>query len=184
MAEALTLTEARRRLSAFLDDVRDGERYVITRRGQPVAALVSIENLRQIEDAEPSGRRPGGALALAGLWATCQMPRSTLLLTTSADRASDAALNQNADRMMTSVTAVGQGIEVAFADGRAGLIPFTAIPEIAGLAALASIELPNPYEIVLRDIHGETLELPWDFARHYCDPSYRARIEAKEREDT
>lgn len=68
MAEFLTLTEARRRLEAFLDDVRDGERYVITRRGQPVAALVSIDDLRQIEDAEPSGRRPGGALALAGLW--------------------------------------------------------------------------------------------------------------------
>ncbi len=79
---------------------------------------------------------------------------------------------------MTSVTAVGQGIEVVFADGRAGLIPFTAIPEIARLAALASIELPNPYEIVLHDIRGETFELPWDFARHYCDASYRARIEA------
>ncbi len=68
MAEFVSLTKARRRLEAFLDDVRDGERYVITRRGQPAAALVSIEDLRQIEDAEGGGRRPGGALALAGLW--------------------------------------------------------------------------------------------------------------------
>jgi len=79
---------------------------------------------------------------------------------------------------MTSVTAVGQGIEVAFADGRSGLIPFNAIPEIAGLADLTHVELPNPYEIVLHDIRGETFELPWDFARHYCDPTYRARVEA------
>lgn len=88
-------------------------------------------------------------------------------------------LVKNADRMMTSANPIKKGIEVAFADGRAGLIPFKAIPEIAGLAELASIELPNPYEIVLHDIRGETVELPWDFARHYCDASYRARVEAK-----
>lgn len=79
---------------------------------------------------------------------------------------------------MTSAAASRDGIKVAFADGCAGMIPFEAIPEIAGLAKLARVELPNPYEIVLHDVHGEAFEVPWDFARHYCDPSYRARIEA------
>ncbi len=88
-------------------------------------------------------------------------------------------LVKNADRMMTSANPIKKGIEVAFADGCAGVIPFKAIPEISGLAQLAAIELPNPYEIVLHDLHGDTFELPWDFVRHYCDPTYRARVEAE-----
>ena len=47
-----------------------------------------------------------------------------------------------------------------------------------GLCDLASIELPNPYQAVLRNSRGETIDLPWDFARHYCDASYRPRVEA------
>ena len=89
-----------------------------------------------------------------------------------------AVLVKNADRMMTSANLLAEGIEVAFADGRQGLIPFAAIPEIAGLADVAGIELPNPYEIHLRNARGETIELPWDFARHYCDATYRPRVEA------
>ncbi len=40
------------------------------------------------------------------------------------------------------------------------------------------IELPNPYEIVLRTVRGERIEIPWDFARHYCDEAYRPAVEA------
>ncbi len=79
---------------------------------------------------------------------------------------------------MTSANPVKEGIEVSFADGRRGLIPFAKIPEIGRLSNLAHIELPNPYAIVLRSTKGETVELPWDFARHYCDRAYRPRMMA------
>lgn len=85
---------------------------------------------------------------------------------------------KNAERMMTYVTSTSKGIEVSFADGCSGLIPFGDLPEVGGLGNLAEIELPNPYRILLRTTPGETVELPWDFARHYCDASYRPRVEA------
>ena len=43
---------------------------------------------------------------------------------------------------------------------------------------LSALELPNPYELVLKTTRGETVEIPWDFARHYCDATYRPAIEA------
>lgn len=84
----------------------------------------------------------------------------------------------NTDRMMTVASALEEGIEVSFADGRSGLIPIAHVPEITKTGALSSIELPNPYEMVLETVAGERIEVPWDFARHYCDESYRPRIEA------
>jgi DNA-binding XRE family transcriptional regulator len=87
-------------------------------------------------------------------------------------------LVRNAERMMTSANPMKEGIEFVFADGRRGLVPFGDIPEVKDYANLAAIELPNPYEAVLHSKIGETVELPWDFARHYCDASYRPRIEA------
>ena len=89
-----------------------------------------------------------------------------------------AVLVKNADRMMTSVNPVGEGIELTFADGCTGVIPFSDIPEIEGLADLERVELPTPYEAILWNSRGETAEIPWDFARHYCDASYRSRVEA------
>ncbi len=83
----------------------------------------------------------------------------------------------NADRMMTRAKASDQGIEFAFADGCTGMISFGDIPEIGSLSNLVDMELPNPYEAVLRNRRGETVELPWDFARHYCDPAYRPRVD-------
>ena len=85
---------------------------------------------------------------------------------------------KNADRMMMTASLLEQGIEMSFADGSSGLIPFSDIPEIKGRAALSGIDLPNPYEMVLRTADGERVEIPWDFARHYCDESYRPAVEA------
>lgn len=90
----------------------------------------------------------------------------------------NAVMVRNADRMMTSAKPLKDGIEVAFADGRKGLVPFAEIPQVEGLEELANIELPNPYEIVLETNLRQTVELPWDFARHYCDTAYRPRVEA------
>ena len=79
---------------------------------------------------------------------------------------------------MMTASLLEHGIEMSFADGPSGLIPFSDIPEIKDRAALSGLELPNPYEMVLRTADGERVEIPWDFARHYCDESYRPAVEA------
>ena len=62
--------------------------------------------------------------------------------------------------------------------GQRGLIPYPDIPEIREHPAVASLDLPNPYVMVLETVQGERVEIPWDFARHYCDASYLPTIEA------
>ncbi len=89
-----------------------------------------------------------------------------------------AVLVKNADRMITSADALKDGIEFTFADGHRGVVPFAEIPEVNEFENLGSIELPNPYEVVLITKSGDKAELPWDFVRHYCDDSYRPRIES------
>ena len=90
----------------------------------------------------------------------------------------EAVLVNNANRMMTIASPLEDGIELSFADGAKGLIPYSALPEIGERAALSTLKLPNPYEMVLETTRGETVEIPWDFARHYCDASYRPAVEA------
>lgn len=90
-----------------------------------------------------------------------------------------AAQLKNADRMITAVKGDASGIQVAFADGRSGLMPYSELPEVGSVENLKTIELPNAYEVVLRTRTGETIEIPWDFARSFCDASYRERIEGK-----
>ena len=90
----------------------------------------------------------------------------------------DAVLVKNANRMMTVASLLKDGIELSFADGSTGLIPYADVPEIKERVAVSSLELPNPYEMVLETAQGERVEIPWDFARHYCDASYRPAIEA------
>ncbi|MCH8848001.1 MAG: helix-turn-helix transcriptional regulator [Chloroflexi bacterium] len=87
-------------------------------------------------------------------------------------------LVKNADRMMNAIKPVPEGIELSFADGCTGVIPFADIPEISGLADIDRVELPTPYEAVIWNASGEAAEIPWDFARAYCDPSYQSRVEA------
>ena len=89
-----------------------------------------------------------------------------------------AVLVRNADRMMTSAEPLLEGIEITFADGRRGLVPFAEIPEVNEGVNVASVELPNPYELVLHIKSGESVDLPWDFVRHFCDASYQTRVEA------
>ena len=89
----------------------------------------------------------------------------------------EAVLVKNANRMMTMASPLEDGIELAFADGAKGLIPYPDIPEIKERMAVSSLNLPNPYVMVLETTQGERVEIPWDFARHYCDASYRPTIE-------
>ena len=91
-------------------------------------------------------------------------------------------LVKNADRMMSSASVLDEGIELTFVDGCSGLIPFSDLPEVAEGGGLKDLELPTPYEVILITAGGDRSEIPWDFARHYCDPTYRPRIEAQARQ--
>ena len=90
----------------------------------------------------------------------------------------DVVLVKNANRMMTTASLLDDGIGLSFADGLHGLIPYGEVPEIRNRQGVSGLELPNPYEMVLRTADGENVEIPWDFARHYCDATYRPTIEA------
>ena len=90
----------------------------------------------------------------------------------------DVVLVRNANRMMTTASLLDDGIELSFADGLKGLIPYGEVPEIRTRKGISGLELPNPYEMVLQTSGGESVEIPWDFARHYCDATYRPTIEA------
>ena len=90
----------------------------------------------------------------------------------------DTVLVKNANRMMTTATLLDDGIELSFADGLKGLIPYAEVPEVRTRQGISGLELPNPYEMVLQAAGGESVEIPWDFARHYCDASYRPTVEA------
>ncbi|MBI2852495.1 MAG: helix-turn-helix transcriptional regulator [Chloroflexi bacterium] len=84
---------------------------------------------------------------------------------------------KNAERMMTHAVTTKNGVELTFADGCKGVIPFSDIPKVGNLSELTGIELPNPYQVNIRGANGKTVELPWDFARHYCDSTYQSKVE-------
>ena len=90
----------------------------------------------------------------------------------------DMVLVKNANRMMTAAALLDDGIELSFADGLKGLIPYAEVPEVRTREGITGLELPNPYEMVLQTVGDESVEIPWDFARHYCDASYRPTVEA------
>jgi prevent-host-death family protein len=60
MTETLGVADAKRRFAELIDRVRAGERFVVTRRGRPVLALVPPDESRDEET------RPVGLAALAG----------------------------------------------------------------------------------------------------------------------
>src|SRR3990172_9588336 len=70
MTKTVTAAEAKAHLSALVSEVAYGDNnIIIERRGKPLAALVSISDLERLQDTEPAGREPRGALALLGAWA-------------------------------------------------------------------------------------------------------------------
>ena len=67
MASVLGVGEAKKRLSELMSRVvYRGERFLIRRRGRPMAALVSADDLARLEQ-EPAA--PRGLLAAVGAWA-------------------------------------------------------------------------------------------------------------------
>ena len=70
----------------------------------------------------------------------------------------DAVLVKKANRMMTIASLLEDGIELRFADGAEGLIPYSDLSEIGERATLSTLELPNPYEMVLKTAQGGTID--------------------------
>jgi prevent-host-death family protein len=70
MTEKIRVTEAKAHLSSLMARVGyGGERFLIERRGRPLAALVGVEDLERLERERGSGSsRPLGAIALVGAW--------------------------------------------------------------------------------------------------------------------
>ncbi|MHB8575603.1 MAG: type II toxin-antitoxin system Phd/YefM family antitoxin [Dehalococcoidia bacterium] len=69
MAKRVPVAEAKARFSAIVNEVlHDAEHYIVERRGQPVAAIVRVEDLERIETEGSLLPRPAGALALVGVW--------------------------------------------------------------------------------------------------------------------
>lgn len=67
MANVVGVGEAKKNLSEIMSRVvYKGERFIIERRGRPMAALVSPEDLERLEQ-EPAS--PRGLLAAVGAWA-------------------------------------------------------------------------------------------------------------------
>jgi DNA-binding XRE family transcriptional regulator len=85
---------------------------------------------------------------------------------------------KNAERMMTRAAVKNKGIKITFANGCNGVIPITDILEAGNPPHLNGIELPNPYQINIYSSKNGTVELCWDFVRHYCDSSYRKHFKA------
>ncbi len=70
MAGKERVTKAKAQLSALMARVGyGGERFVIERRGRPLAALVGVQDLARLEGEKGDARsRPMGALALVRAW--------------------------------------------------------------------------------------------------------------------
>jgi prevent-host-death family protein len=61
--------KAKAQFSSLLAEVAyGGQRIIIERRGKPFAALVSMDDLKQLEQYRATSARPLGALALVGAW--------------------------------------------------------------------------------------------------------------------
>lgn len=71
MTQRIGASEAKAHFSELLARAGfSGERFLVERRGKPLAALVGAEDLKRLEGEGGSGvgARPRGALALMGAW--------------------------------------------------------------------------------------------------------------------
>jgi len=50
MDRFLTATEARKQFLKLLDEIKEGERVIITRRGKPTAAVIDFERLQLLTE--------------------------------------------------------------------------------------------------------------------------------------
>lgn len=68
MAKYLGVAEVKKSFSLVISEVSlKGEHFVIEKKGKPVAALVSVDELQRIE-AAGGGKKKKGLLAAIGAW--------------------------------------------------------------------------------------------------------------------
>lgn len=69
MAEKVSAAQAKAQLSALVAAVAyGGKHFIIERRGKPLAALVSVQDLERLEQGQATSAQPNWALALVGGW--------------------------------------------------------------------------------------------------------------------
>jgi prevent-host-death family protein len=69
VVKRVSAAQAKAQLSALAAEVAyGGQHVIIERRGKPLVALVSVDDLKRLEEDQPTSARPQGALALAGAW--------------------------------------------------------------------------------------------------------------------
>jgi prevent-host-death family protein len=69
MTKRVSAAQAKAHLSDLMAKVAyGGEQYIIERRGKPLAALVSVDDLERLEQGRATSARPRGALAIVGAW--------------------------------------------------------------------------------------------------------------------
>ena len=69
VVKRVSITQAKAQLSALVAEVAyGGQHIIIERRGKPLAALVSMSDLEQLESEHATSDQPRGALALVGAW--------------------------------------------------------------------------------------------------------------------
>lgn len=69
MTKRINAAQAKAHLSELMAQVAyGGEHYLIERRGKPLAALVSVDDLQRLQQGHATSSRPQGALAIAGAW--------------------------------------------------------------------------------------------------------------------
>ncbi len=66
-------------------------------------------------------------------------------------------------------------ILVRFADGMEGWVDAEEISSGTERLDLEKVSLPNPHEIEIATDQGDTIKIPWDFARHYCDTTFKEK---------
>ena len=87
-----------------------------------------------------------------------------------------AAYVKGAERMLTRAEITPSGLKVRFADGKEGMAP---LDELRLPARPVGVRLPNPHVVYLTLANRETIEVPWDFLRHYADTDYERREREK-----
>jgi len=71
MDEKLNVTEAKKKFSELLARTAyNGERFIINRRGKPMAVLIGLEDFALLEQRIHSSEKPKGLLAAAGVLAS------------------------------------------------------------------------------------------------------------------
>lgn len=92
MVKKVGTIQLRKDLTALLVEVVDnGRRFIIEKRGKPLAALVGVEALELIEQQQTTSADPQGALALAGAWGDLkERELDALLADVQAERGGDA----------------------------------------------------------------------------------------------